>query len=62
MIDAQTRRSVETMCQCGLDFEGLKACFGKINEAILKEIYESTKHRGSDSSGDENTGISCNCS
>lgn len=43
-------------------FLSLEACFGKIDETILKEIYESTKHRGSDSSGDENIGISCNCS
>ena len=40
MIDEQTRRSVETMCLCGLDVEGLKGCFPKIEEGILIEIYE----------------------
>ena len=44
MIDEQTRRSVETMCLCGLDVEGLKGCFTKIEEGILIEIYESTKN------------------
>ena len=37
MVDEQTRRSVETMCLCGLDVEGLKGCFPKIEEGILIE-------------------------
>ncbi len=62
MIDEQTRRSVETMCQCGLDFDGIKACFSKIDEAILKEIYATAKKRDDESYGDEDIRISCNCS
>lgn len=62
MIDEQTRRSVETMCLCGLDLEGLKGCFPKIEEGILKEIYENTKNNGDDSGEELHGGISCNCS
>ena len=63
MIDEQTRRSVETMCLCGLDLEGLKGCFPKIEESVLKGIYDSTKNNAaSDSSGELHDGISCNCS
>ena len=62
MIDEQTRRSVETMCLCGLDIEGLKGCFPKIEENILKEIYKSTKNNGSVSDEESHGGISCNCS
>ena len=46
MIDEQTRRSVETMCLCGLDVEGLKGCFPKIEESVLKEIYNSNFAHG----------------
>lgn len=62
MIDEQTRRSVETMCLCGLDVDGLKGCFLKIEENVLKEIYENTKINGNDSSEELHVGISCNCS
>ena len=62
MIDEQTRRSVETMCLCGLDVEGLKGCFPKIEESVLKEIYNSTKNINDDSGAELHSGISCNCS
>lgn len=62
MIDEQTRRSVETMCLCGLDLDGLKGCFPKLEESILKEIYENTKSNGDDSGEGLHSGISCNCS
>jgi len=62
MIDAQTRRSVETMCLCGLDLEGLKGCFPKIEEEILEEIYIATNNRNENSNNDLRGGISCNCS
>lgn len=62
MIDEQTRRSVETMCLCGLDVEGLKGCFPKIDESILKEIYNSTKKSVSGLGEELHGGISCNCS
>lgn len=62
MIDEQTRRSVETMCLCGLDLEGLKGCFPKIEESILKEIYDDTMDKGRDSEDELHGGISCNCS
>ena len=62
MIDEQTRRSVETMCLCGLDVEGLKGCFPKIEESVLREIYNSTKNSNDDSGAELHSGISCNCS
>ena len=62
MIDEQTRRSVETMCLCGLDVEGLKGCFPKIEESVLKEIYNSTMNSNDDSGAELHSGISCNCS
>jgi len=64
MIDTQTRQSVETMCLCGLDFEGLKSCFKNIDEADLREIYDhvqASKNEVSDND-DIDTNISCNCS
>jgi len=66
MIDVQTRQSVETMCLCGLDFEGLKNCFKNIDEADLKEVYDSVKNSANSSEDasdfDVDTTISCNCS
>ena len=62
MIDEQTRRFVETMCLCGLDIEGLKGCFPKIEDSVLKEIYYSIENNGSDSDEELHGGISCNCS
>lgn len=62
MIDEQTRRSVETMCLCGLDIEGLKGCFPKIEERVLKEIYDGIQNNGNDSGEELHGGFSCNCS
>lgn len=62
MIDEQTRRSVETMCLCGLELEGLKGCFPKIEESVLQEIYESTKNVENDPGEELDIKISCNCS
>lgn len=62
MIDEQTRRSVETMYLCGLDLEGLKGCFPKIEESVLKDIYDSTKDKAHDSADELQGEISCNCS
>lgn len=62
MIDEQTKRSVETMCLCGLDLDGLKGCFPKIEESILKEIYENTKNNGNGLGEELHGEISCNCS
>lgn len=61
MIDAQTRRSVEAMCQCGLDFEAIKGCFPTISEEDLREVFDSVKSVRGDL-GDEDVTISCNCS
>lgn len=47
---------------CGLDLDGLKGCFPKIEESVLKEIYENTKNNGDDSGEGLRGGISCNCS
>ena len=62
MVDAQTRRSIETMCQCGIDFDGLKGCFSKIDESILKEIYEDIQKQRGKSADEPTVGVSCNCS
>lgn len=43
MIDEQTRRSIETMCLCGLSIEELKRCFPKVDENILVEVYKCSK-------------------
>ena len=59
MVDEQTRRSVETMCQCGLGLDGLKSCFPKISEEELQEIYINTYRNKNDG---ESPSISCNCS
>lgn len=63
MIDVQTRQSVETMCLCGLDFDGLRSCFKNIDETDLREVYDSVKN-AKDTGVDEDidTNISCNCS
>ncbi|MDY5213139.1 hypothetical protein [Intestinibacter sp.] len=50
------------MCLCVLDIDGLKGCFSKIEESIMKEIYDSTKNNGTDSGEELHGGISCNCS
>ena len=62
MIDEQTRRSVETMCLCGLDLDGLKGCFPKIEESVLREICESVRSRSTDSDDNPEIKLSCNCS
>ena len=61
MLDEQTRRSVESMCMCGLDLDGLKGCFPKVDEKELKVIYEAVRNNCSEDSDIDIT-ISCNCS
>lgn len=62
MIDEQTKRSIETMCRCGLDFEALKGCFAKVEETELKLIYESIRKQRESEEDTPDIGISCNCS
>lgn len=61
MVDEQTKRSIETMCRCGLDLEGLKGCFPKIDETDLTRIHNEIKGI-KDIDGCEPPTISCNCS
>jgi hypothetical protein len=35
----QDKRAVESMCRCGLDFDGVCACFSSFPKEEIKEIY-----------------------
>ena len=35
----QDRRAVESMCRCGLDFDGVCACFSSFPKEEIREIY-----------------------
>lgn len=59
MIDEQTRRSVETMCLCGLDLLALIECFPKIDASVLQEVYASVKNEVVDT---DTISVKCNCS
>ncbi|MBP5384745.1 MAG: hypothetical protein J6Y57_07210 [Lachnospiraceae bacterium] len=35
----QDKRAVESMCRCGLDFDGVCACFSSFPKEDILEIY-----------------------
>ena len=35
----QDKRAVESMCRCGLDFDGVCACFSSFPKDEIREIY-----------------------
>ncbi|MCR4684382.1 MAG: hypothetical protein K5649_02855 [Lachnospiraceae bacterium] len=35
----QDKRAVESMCRCGLDFDGVCACFSSFPKEDIREIY-----------------------
>lgn len=48
----QDKRAVESMCRCGLDFDGVCACFSSFPKEDILEIYDRIQKfltRGRDS-------------
>ncbi len=39
----QDKRAVESMCQCGLDLEGVVASFPKLDRKEIEEVYRIAK-------------------
>ncbi len=35
----QDKRAVESLCRCGLDFDGVCACFSSFPKEEIREIY-----------------------
>lgn len=56
----QDKRAIESMCQCGLDLEGVISVFPTFPKEEVKAIYNSVK--GLDTGTDGELNISMNCS
>jgi len=59
-MNEQDKRAVESMCQCGLDLEGVIASFPMFPREDIIAIYEYIK--GIKLDDDSDSGISINCS
>lgn len=59
-MQEQDKRAVESMCKCGLDFEGVINVFPSLPREEIAEIYKSVRDRDTDSN--EESSISINCS
>lgn len=59
-MQEQDKRVVESMCRCGLDFEGVINVFPSPPREEIAAIYKSVRGRDTDANGE--SGISINCS
>ena len=44
----QDKRAVESMCQCGLDLDGVIASFPKLDREEVEEVYRHIKEIAGD--------------
>lgn len=59
-MQEQDKRAVESMCRCGLDFEGVVNIFPNLPKEEVAAIYKSV--RGRNTNENEESSISINCS
>lgn len=58
-MNEQDKRAVESMCRCGLDFEGVCKSFSNFPEEEIRRIYNLCSETPL---GELVTGMSMNCS
>lgn len=58
-MQEQDKRTVESMCRCGLDLEGVINVFPSLPREEIEAIYKSVRDRDTDSNGKSNISINC---
>ena len=54
-MQEQDKRAVESMCRCGLDFEGVINVFPSLRREEITAIYKSVRGRDVDANGEYNS-------
>lgn len=59
VMNDQDKRTVESMCRCGLELEGVIAVFPAFPREDVMAVYNSVKGLGTGVDGKPNVSINC---